>query len=403
MMQHLQAPIPSMRKGAPDAPSWFDGILQRALAKSRAERFATATEFQSAIETLAASEAGLQIRPTRLAIPKATQPEDPPGPTRLASTIRVSVPETRLASEGAWPAAATPPVLPPPPLPRPVPGPAPVTRAITWRQMTAAGAVLVVLAAVGVLGLRRLLRPTPTVAAADAGGGTPQPAPKPPIHDAPDPGGVVAPPVLPGPSTEPGMPPTGGRKIALPGSGGSPGRSSPGGAAPAPAPAPGPAPAPTPGPDPVETPPSPPKPEEAAPAPIAAEANAVEIDEVALIVGEGREREEKEVIVRFESQRIVLRDPDADDAVIRSVPFRGLEATYARARYPVGTADRDRPAYVRGVSKGGGGLFRRTPHWLTLEGAGAPLVFKLDGGQAEKIVGLLEGRANVKVERVSER
>jgi hypothetical protein len=57
---------------------------------------------------------------------------------------------------------------------------------------------------------------------------------------------------------------------------------------------------------------------------------------------------------------------------------------------------------VQGVAKGGG-LFRRVPHWLTLESSGAAIVFKLDGGQAEKMVGLLEGRASVKVERVSER
>jgi hypothetical protein len=116
----------------------------------------------------------------------------------------------------------------------------------------------------------------------------------------------------------------------------------------------------------------------------------------------GSDMEEHEVLLRFESDRLVLFDEDSESAV-RTIPYRSLgEATYARSKQPVGTAERDRPTLVRGVSKAGG-LFRRTPHWLTLEGAGTPIVLKIDGDDIERVVSTLEARTSVRVARVSEK
>jgi len=435
MMQHLQAPIPSMLKGAPDAPTWFDGVLQRALAKRREDRFATAGEFQGAIETLASTEAGMQVRPTRLAIPKATQPQ-PPGPTRLASTIGLSQPEASPPSDGTrFHEAATvltpgsrpgvpiavpapPPPLPPPPPAPPVPAatmadaphtqpmPKPVVAStVPWKLLIAAAALLLVFAVAGAFALRQVLaRRSDSVVVEKA----PDPPKRSdPILDAPAPGpapqssGPIETPVPP--PDQPLAPPA--RRVTIP--------LAPGGKTTTPPPDAG---KPTPPPPaaepaPVETAPAPPpkaaEPEHAPPPPspasIVLEPTGTEIDEVQMVVSSGGDkRQEKEIVVRFESQRIVLRDPDNEDAPLRALPFRGLDATYARTRYPVNKADRDQPAYVQGIAKGGG-LFRRVPHWLTIEGSGAPLVLRLDGGQADKIVALLEGRAQVRVQRVSDR
>jgi serine/threonine-protein kinase len=435
MMQHLQGPIPSMLKAAPDAPTWFDGVLQRALAKRREDRFATAGEFQGAIETLASTEAGLQIRPTRLVIPKATQPQ-PPGPTRLASTVGLSTADAPHPSDGtrfhetatvltpgsrpgvpiAVPVAAPPPPPPPsPPVPpatmadaphtQPMPKPAVASKA-PWALLIAAAALLLLFAAGSAIAVRQLLmRPAGTTVVEK----TPDPPKRPdPILDAPapDPAPPSGAPIetpAPGPD-EPLPQPPPGRKVTIP-------LTPPGGRTAAPPPDTArPAPPAAAEPAPTETAPAPPpkpaEPEHApppSPASIVLEPTGTEIDEVQMVVANsGDKRQEKEITVRFESQRIVLRDPDNDDAPMRALPFRGLDATYARTRYPVNRADRDQPAYVQGIAKGGG-LFRRVPHWLTIEGSGAPLVLKLDGGQAEKIVALLEGRAQVKVQRVSDR
>jgi hypothetical protein len=98
----------------------------------------------------------------------------------------------------------------------------------------------------------------------------------------------------------------------------------------------------------------------------------------------------------------VLTDADSQD-VVRTLPYRSLsEATYARSRSPVGKAERNRPTLVRGLAKSVS-FFRRTPHWLTLEGAGAPVVLKVDGDDIERLLPLLEARSSVRVERVSEK
>ncbi len=143
-----------------------------------------------------------------------------------------------------------------------------------------------------------------------------------------------------------------------------------------------------------------PAPVEAVPAPRAAAT--IEFEDVGLMTIAGSDMEEHEVLLRFESDRLVLFDEDSESAV-RTVPYRSLaDATYARSKSPVGKAERDRSTLVRGLSKAGG-LFRRTPHWLTLEGAGAPITLKVDGGDVERVISTIEARTSAKVARVSEK
>jgi serine/threonine protein kinase len=110
MMQHLQAPVPSLRRVAPDAPAWFDGILRRALAKAPADRFASAALFQVAIEAHAAAEPAMRIKATRLAAAAMEAAViGAAGPVPRATDTQATVPHalaaTRLGSEpGSAPA-----------------------------------------------------------------------------------------------------------------------------------------------------------------------------------------------------------------------------------------------------------------------------------------------------------
>ena len=443
MLQHLNAAVPSLR-GLADVPAWLDDVLQRALAKGLADRFPSAAAFQLAIEGRAAAEPAMRLKATRLAnaamdaavlgaagpLPRATDPEalapTLPGsqtaPTMLGTHSRPVIaarpsppgpPATRLAS---GPHAAA---VDPPPFPAATrlagrgdvaatrfatavgaalaaPGFVLGGRTVTWRQLTAASAVVAVLLASAIVVGRRLSRDRVAVVAADApSAAVTRPVLRPePILDAPPPPPIAtAPPIALGPSPIP---------------------RGPGGGTPAPV-----RPSPPVATPPVATPPAadraprrdapaaPPGPAEAAPeAEAAPRADAggatIEFEEVGLMTMSGRDAEEHEVLLRFESDRMVLFDEDAE-AAVRTVPYRSLsEATYARSRNPVGRAERDRPTLVRGLAKAGS-LFRRTPHWLTLEGAGAPIVMKIDGGDIERVLSLLEARTPVKVMRVSEK
>jgi serine/threonine-protein kinase len=405
MMKHLQAPIPSIRRAAPDAPAWFDGILQRALAKSAAERFASAAEFQVALETCAAGEPALRMKPTRLAVDPIEAPTVVPS---LASpaTIPSAVAETRLAAGPGPTRLAAPPALT---AAGPAAGPAtghaaaPVARlaqqlaarGITWRQLVAAGSALAAMLIVGVVLVARAWSGGGEIAV-DAGADPPAPPPA-TRHQAPVEAPLDAPPPEPGlpPATlGPIRPPT-GRVPVAPVSPAGP-VAPPVRTAPPPADAreierPAPAEAET-----AAEPPGRAPVEEAA----SASANVVEIEEVMLVTAAGGD--ELEVLLRFEGDRLVLFDPDSETTV-RALPYRSLsEVTYARTRNPVGRAERDRSTFVKGLARAGS-IFRRTPHWLTIEGAGAPVVLKPDGGDVERILGLLENRANLKVERVSDK
>jgi eukaryotic-like serine/threonine-protein kinase len=448
MRQHLTAPVPSLR-GLPDVPAWFDDILQRALAKGLADRFPSAAAFQVAIEGRAAAEPAMRVKATRLAnaamdaavvggirpLPRATDPQAVaptlPGPmtaptmvgthSRPVMAARSAAPEpapTRLASGGD----AAPPA--PPQLPSPTriagrgdvaamrpasaaggaaaatPGLALGARTVTWRQLTAAGAVVVVLLASAIVVARRLSGDRVAIADANApsaDAARPVLRPEPPILDSPPPPPIdTAPPIALDPSPTPRGP---GAGTPAPGRPAAPVTTPPITRPPVTAP-----PATDGGPG-AETPAPSPAPTETAPAPAPrAEAGgaAIEFEEVGLMTVSGSDMEEREVLLRFEPDRLVLFDEDAE-AAVRTVPYRSLsEATYARSRHPVAKAERDRPTLVRGLAKAGS-LFRRTPHWLTLEGTGTPIVLKIDGGDVERVLSTLEARTPVKVARVSEK
>ena len=418
MMQHLQAPAPSVRALAPDVPAWFDDILQRALAKALADRFASAAAFQLALEGRAAAEPAMRVKASRLAnaamdaaVVGATGPlARATDPQAVVPTLPGPMTAPTLLSDQSRPViAARAKAAEPEPIPGPVgaattrlavgspataPGLVLAGRPVTGRHVIAAGAVVVLLLVSAVLVGRRLLADRQVVepeAVPSADATSPAPRPD-PILDAPAPPAVEPTPRVtyePAPASRP------------PGRG-EPVRPAPVTSAPVTAPA-NPAadtstatPEPTPAPAPAPASPAPPaaRPGDTAPT--------IAFEEVGLMRAVGDELEEHEIVLRFEADRIVLFDEDTESA-IRTVPYRSLaDATYARAKNPVSKAERDRPTLIKGLSKGGG-LFRRIPHWLTLEAAGAPIVLKVDGDDIERIVSTIEARTPVKVERVSEK
>jgi serine/threonine-protein kinase len=423
MMQHLQAPIPSAARAVPHLPAWFDGVFQRVLAKARTDRFSSAAEFQTAIEMLAAAEPmAVQINPSRPGvprppiapvIPRSTDPEATVA-TRLAMTgaplAPATLPPTRLAppeapqTRLADPAAAA---IPPtklasePVAPPPAPVPVPPMPGLSWKVVTAGAALIVVLVAVtSVVGWRMLRDPGRQQAANDGvlpPGPLPPPVPQPhddgvggggPTPPQPEPqdpivigGGGVGP--LPGPTPKPAPPGPGG-----PRGGGANGPVTPVQPGPTP-PTGGNAPAPSPpngganGSAPVEPRPDPPKeearePEEEKDPKGSDEAGAIEFEEVML---RGANGSELEVMLFFESKRLVVTDPD-NEKVVRSIPYGNIgDATYTKGRRS--------------------GMLRRASHWLEIQAGGAQIVFKVDGGEVEQMVSALEQRGHLKVKRVN--
>jgi serine/threonine-protein kinase len=67
MQQHIHGPIPGIGPLASDVPLWFDGLIERAMAKDPADRFPSAGAFRRELERLAAAEPAAAIKHTILA------------------------------------------------------------------------------------------------------------------------------------------------------------------------------------------------------------------------------------------------------------------------------------------------------------------------------------------------
>ena len=107
VMQQINAPVPSLRDVSPNVSPALDAVLQKALSKDPAARYATASEFASALAGAATDQAPLEIEPpsplTTIAVtspgqstpqPAVTAPANPtPSPTNppLASTSNTLV------------------------------------------------------------------------------------------------------------------------------------------------------------------------------------------------------------------------------------------------------------------------------------------------------------------------
>lgn len=89
LVMHLTSPIPNILETRPDLPAALQGVIEKAMAKERGERYATAGELAAAL--------GAAIDGTATAVPT----EPPPAATtepepKRAETAEPSVPETKI-------------------------------------------------------------------------------------------------------------------------------------------------------------------------------------------------------------------------------------------------------------------------------------------------------------------
>jgi len=375
MTQHLEAPVPSLRPSAVDAPEWFDAILQRALAKRATDRFATAAEFRRALQMRGVAEPAMTIKPTRLATPGDVQ-RPVPRPTRLAAgsagVAFAAAPVRRLTKFAADRAVSL--------------------RSLTWRQTVAAASLLAMMVVVPVaigrvrsqnsgVGTSVAEQPgalTPVTNTATAPGQPTPVATRPspdPISEGgprrtPPPPPVITPPVAPSDPTP-----------------------RPGDSAPPPAPR-------------DTSPPQEPAPPSASPGePVPATTRRtlrpVQFEKIKVITTEGEKSREVDAVLRLEADRVVIKDADTAK-VLRTFAYARIEeVTYSRSKSPVWKTD-EGARVVRGFAK----LFsfiKATRHWLTVEGSGQALVLRLDGDNFADILSALEDRAEVSIERVAEK
>jgi Protein kinase domain len=348
MQRHIHDPVPPLAPLGSDIPAWFDPLIERAMAKTPGERFASAGEFRSELARLAASEPLPAIKATRLAAAPATG----------------AIPATRLGprlSEEAAPPA------------RPAPPPAPAPPPITWRLWAGgAGAVVVFL---GVVFGINLLRSRPAAQPTTPGGSngsvahqtvaqppatvpvTPDPPPEPPrVLDLDR---AAAQPQVPsrreGPRPDPVGPPKDGvvpsERVA----------------------------------DPRGTPadleerrePSIPSTPAAAPRVPGASAGVREFEGITFIAGG---REEEDAVLAFGETGLVVKDEDAK--VLRTMPYSSVRrATYSQTT-------RRRLKFIKSTQRS-----------LTLQLSGVVVVLRLPSENAEAILTQLERRTGLAVIR----
>ncbi len=89
LMMHVNDPVPDIRKLNPDVPEQLVAVLQKALAKDRNDRYASAEEFAKALRTIDFSKPAAQAP-----APQATMVESEPMPAGGATTIEPQQPMT---------------------------------------------------------------------------------------------------------------------------------------------------------------------------------------------------------------------------------------------------------------------------------------------------------------------
>ncbi len=399
------SPIP-IAQFQPDLPPWCTQVLNRALAKSPADRFQTAEEFRlallSAVQPQALGELPTMATPSlggfhpgvdatagQLSAPSAVRHE------RGGSAAAVATP-TAFATTAA-----------PPPATAPVP-PAPIrsvessttTLVLGRKHLFGLGAVVVLLvvalAGAGYLALRR---PSTSPDRLQIGAVPPADAP-PATPDAtatetpaapPDQAVAAAPPEPVPPAPAAGTAPTG---PVTPGTTGSrtkaAGRNAAGSAAAAPvqlesslSPAPEP-----------EPPPPPPEPEPPAPAPVPT----VTFNDVRVLVKSGdRTRELAGVLSLGDGQLAVL--DKAGGTPLVSLPYKSLTGgAFSRSKQPR-WKDADGKEIEGKVDLGKLGFFRSERNWVILFSGGEPTFLRIEDGSLRTILPAIESHAGVKLSR----
>ncbi len=101
MFKHVTEPVPDILAVRPDLPAGCDALIQRALAKKPADRFATTGQLATALAALATAAAA---RPSPAPPPPAIppEPEEPTRPAAVAAVTARSQPATAAPTRRRW-------------------------------------------------------------------------------------------------------------------------------------------------------------------------------------------------------------------------------------------------------------------------------------------------------------
>jgi serine/threonine-protein kinase len=395
-------PIPIARF-QPDLPAWCTRVLNRALAKSPADRFQTADEFRlallSAVQPQALGELPTMATPSLGGFhpggDPATRELSAPAGVRQGQNASAAAVATPMALAGTTPAPPATAPLPPAPT-RSVAG-STTTLVLGRKHLFGLGAVAVVLimafAVVGYLAFRRpaispdrlqigAVPPAEVPAATPPSTATEAPAstseqPLAPVLEAPVPPAVTAPavPVTPGA--------TASRTRT--------GRSAAGTAAAAPVEL---AASISPAPEPEPPPPAPPEPEPPAAPPVPT----VTFNDVRLLVKSGDRTRELPGILSLGNGQLAVLDR-AGGTPLLALPYKSLTgAAFSRSKQPR-WKDADGKAIEGKVDLGKLGFFRSERNWVILFSGGEPTFLRLEDGSLRAILPAIESHAGIKLSR----
>ena len=355
--QISDAPTPLYlhRQGLPD---WCETILQRALAKSPADRFQTAEEFRAAIggaTGLVATDLTKVFAPADLEV---TTPPRPVSVSQVAAGLTAHRPPTAVGP--AAPATAG------QPAPASLDG---ATVVLQRKHFALAGSMLAVVAVgVGVLAFVALRRPASAPAAV---------ATAPAQATAASSGAAAGAPATP-PAPVPSQTPAATAGAATP----RPPVATPAGGASAP-----------------EAAGARTKTAAAAKAP-AKDMLPIAFDAKAL-VGTGERSRERDAQVLLADGKVTVTADNKD--VLHSVPYAGvISVSYSRGRNPLWNSPKG-PAPVARTGGGAFGFIRGERHWIALRTKDAFVVLRLQDEEVRRVLGALEERTGRTPERVVER
>jgi eukaryotic-like serine/threonine-protein kinase len=430
-MQISEPPTP-IATFKPDLPPWCSAIVERALAKSPADRFQSAEEFRAAL--LAA------VTPQALGeMPTLATPTPPGLPYDLDGTLphRTPTAATSTAMAGAM-AATTPggtpairPVMPPPPTPTGVPAAERTgTTVVLGRTHLAAMGALLVVVAVGIAvlafvalrGGSRSPTPaqvaeqlaagasTPAAPAADTAATPPAPAPTAPPVPAPPPAPAVAgtPAVKPSsPVAVSGTPGAGSASgVATAGAGPSGAKPAGRGTNPAGTTTPGSATAPgaagrgatvkeaVPA---ANVPPTV-SPSVTPPAPAPAAAPLVTFNQVRVLVDDGAKSREREGVLQIGEGQLAVVAP-AGGAPIMSLATASVNGVfYARSKQPKWRDASGKEVESR-IDLGRMGFLRGERNWIIFLTNGEPVILRVEDSALRTVLPAIEERTGHKIQR----
>jgi serine/threonine protein kinase len=420
-MQISEAPAPIL-SFKPDLPAWCNGVIERALAKSAADRFQSAEEFRStllaAVTPQALGEMPTLATPTPPAMaldPDATLPHRTPMAARTAGrsgAVSGTVPTARGVMSAPSP-TPTPSTIPP--------AERTGTTVVLGTTHLAALAALIVVVGVGVAilafaALRRNAAPPSSDQVATQQVANPpapsdaQPAPTPtPSSTTPGVTTPPAPPPTPNPAALKPVPPTTTPTAATPGGV----TATAGATSSAVTPGAKPAGRGTPPPSAASTDPAaagratneskPAAPETPSPAPAtAAAANAAPptttFGEVRVLVNEGERAREREGVLQLAPGQISIA-PNAGAAPIVSVATSSLTGVfYSRSRQPK-WKDASGKDVESKIDLGRMGFLRGDRNWIVFLTSGQPVILRVEDSALRTVLPAIEERTGLKIRR----